>query len=299
VGFRELTTKHATALIDAEDLHHQIGDRGVRVADVRWYIGRPGAGRAAYDAGHIPGAIFVDLDTDLVEPGGFGAPGRHPLPDPSTFAQRMADLGLRDDDLVVAYDDAGGSIAARLWWMLDSLEHRGGVAVLDGGLPAWTRAGFGLSTETTQTAVSDARPLDLAQEWPRVIDRHELAQRLGEVTLLDVRAGERYRGEVEPIDPRAGHIPTALSAPTTASLHGDGRMRPPDELRRQFDAILNRDQPVVVSCGSGVTACHTALALRLAGRHDPILYVGSFSDWSRSDLPVATGPGPGSPEEVH
>jgi thiosulfate/3-mercaptopyruvate sulfurtransferase len=286
------------AVIDADELSALLGGPQVRVADVRWYMGQPGAGRAAYEAGHIPGAFFVDVDTDLADPSGFGAPGRHPLPAPGAFAQRMAELGIRDDDFVVAYDDAGGSIAARLWWMLDALGHRGGVAVLDGGLPAWTRAGWPLTSETPKPEVIDARPLDLAQEWPRVIDRDALAQRLSEVTLLDVRVGERYRGEVEPIDPRAGHIPTAVNAPTMANVDGEGRLRPADELWTRFDGTLTDGAQIVLSCGSGVTACHTALALRIAGLPDPILYVGSFSDGSRSDQRVATGEAPGSAEGV-
>src|SRR4051812_901124 len=124
-------------LIDATQLHERLRDQNVRIVDTRWYLNKPGAGRAAYDTGHIPTAIFLDLDMDLADPSGFGAPGRHPLPSPRAFAQRLGERGIGSDDFVVAYDDVGGTVAARLWWMLDNLGHRGGVAVLDGGLAAW------------------------------------------------------------------------------------------------------------------------------------------------------------------
>src|SRR3954454_5549684 len=261
---------------------------GVRVADVRWYLNRPGAGRAAYDAAHIPGAIFVDLDRDLAAPDGLGAPGRHPLPSPTVFAARLGSLGIGSQHFVVAYDDVGGTIAARLWWMLDNLGHKGGVAVLDGGIGAWIAAGHALSAETPQYPPAQ---LDLAHEWKNVIERDELAHRLGRVSLLDARAPERYRGELEPIDPAAGHIPTALSAPTTDNLLSDDHLKRGADLHRRYSAMAG-DRPVVTYCGSGVSACHNSLSMRIAGLPDPILYVGSFSDWSRSGMPVASGPEP-------
>ncbi|MHB8459712.1 MAG: sulfurtransferase [Candidatus Limnocylindrales bacterium] len=283
------------SLISSEALAERLTrPASVRVVDVRWYLGRRGDGRRAYDAGHIPGSIFVDLDTELVAPDG---PGRHPLPDPATFAERLGELGIGDDQLVVAYDDVGGWVAARLWWMLDDLGHRES-AVLDGGLPAWIAAGLPLSTDAS---VHPPAHLTLAPAWRRTIDRHELRRRLGSVTLLDARAGARYRGEIEPIDPVAGHIPTALSAPTDGNLTLDGRFRSPADLAARYAALGvpdGRDSgavDVVTSCGSGVSACHHALAMRVAGLPDPILYPGSFSDWSRSGLPVATGSEPGAP----
>ena len=256
----------------------------LRVADVRWYLNRPGDGRAAYDAGHIPGAIFLDLDADLSDPDGLGAPGRHPLPSPAAFASRLGSAGIASRHFVVAYDDAGGTIAARLWWMLDNLGHRGGAAVLDGGIGAWIAAGHPLSTSVPRYP---AEHLELADRWTNVIERDELRQRLGGVALLDARAPERYRGEVEPIDPAAGHIPTALSAPTSENLGPDGRLLTPAELRRRYSAMVG-DRSVVTYCGSGTSACHNSLSMRIAGLPDPILYVGSFSDWSRSGMPVAT-----------
>ena len=266
-------------LIEVDELHQRLDEPGVRVADVRWYLGRPTAGRDAYAQGHIPGAAFVDLDTDLADPAGFGAPGRHPLPSAASFARRLGQLGFGSDDLIVAYDDASGTIAARLWWMLDSLGHRGGVRVLNGGIQAWTAVGNELSTD--EPALPPVA-MELAGEWPRVIGRDALAANLGELTLLDVRAPERYRGEVEPVDPQAGHIPGALNAPTAGNLDGAGRLRDEAELRELYDGIRAGGQgTTIVSCGSGVTACHAALAMRLAGLPDPLLYVGSFSDWSR------------------
>jgi len=266
----------------------------IRVGDVRWYLGRPGAGRAAYEAGHIPGAVFVDLERDLTDPTGLGAPGRHPLPTPTAFRQRLEELGVGSDDFVVAYDDAGGTVAARLWWMLDNLGHRGGAAVLDGGIQAWAAAGHELSTAP---AAARTAQLELGDEWTGVVERHELAAPRGGLTLLDARAPERYRGEIEPVDPAAGHIPGALSAPTAANLDEAGRFLARDVLRARYETLA-RGRPVVAYCGSGVTACHNALAMRLAGLPDPILYAGSYSDWTRSGMPVATGAEAGALQEA-
>jgi thiosulfate/3-mercaptopyruvate sulfurtransferase len=277
-------------LISAEELAARLREPGLRIADVRWYVGEPERGRREYAEGHLPGAVFVDLDRDLAAADG---PGRHPLPEPTTFAARMAELGIGRDDLVVAYDDSLGTIAARLWWMLDNLGHDR-VALLDGGLKAWRAAGLPLSTEPlTPGAARD--PLVVPAAWSRVIDRRALIGRLDRVALLDARAPERYRGETEPVDPRPGHIPSAISAPARMSLDSDGRFLPPPELAERLTSAAPADRVIVVSCGSGVTACHTAFAFRLAGLPDPLLYPGSYSDWSRTDLPVATGSEPGEP----
>jgi len=293
-------------------------DRQVRIVDVRWYLGKPGAGRAAYDAGHLPGAVFLDLEGDLSDSDGFGAPGRHPLPSPAAFRRRLGEVGIGDEDLVVAYDDVGGWVAARLWWMLDDLGH-GAVAVLDGGLPAWVAAGYSVTSEAP-VLLPGPGP-GLANAWSNVMTRDELRARLGSVVLLDARAGPRYRGEIEPVDPVAGHIPTARNAPTDGNLGQDGRFLPAAELRARFEALgaagstaagsaaagagagstaagagaVAGPVEVVTSCGSGTSAAHHSLAMRVAGIADPILYVGSFSDWSRSGYPVATGPDPGDP----
>ena len=257
------------SLISVDELAARLDDPDVRIADVRWYLNRPGAGRAAYDAGHIPGAMCVDLDADLSAPDGYGAPGRHPLPTPQAFRQRLEELGVGSDDLVVAYDDSGGTVAARLWWMLDNLGHRGGAAVLDGGIQAWVAAGHEL---TTEPAAAHTARLELADEWTGVMERRELADRLGALTLLDARAPERYRGEVEPIDPVPGHIPTALSSPTALNLDPSGRFLDAAVLRARFDALIAPDRPVVTYCGSGTNACHNSLAMRIAGLSDPILF---------------------------
>lgn len=273
------------------------------VVDLRWYLGRAGDGRRAYLEGHLPGAIFLDLDADLADPNGYGAPGRHPLPDPEAFRARMASAGIGDGARVVGYDDVGGWVAARLWWMLDNLGfgRRGidgeWVGVLDGGIKAWVDAGLPLSAEVPPAPATPPR-LTLEGPWRGVIEREDLKRRLGLVALLDARAPERYRGEVEPVDPVAGHIPTAISAPFGANLDPSGRFRDPESLRARYlelEIAPAQEGDVIVSCGSGTSAAHHSLAMRVAGLPDPILYVGSYSDWSRSGEPVATGPEPGQP----
>jgi thiosulfate/3-mercaptopyruvate sulfurtransferase len=277
-------------LVTAEALAAHLDDPGLVVADVRWVLGQPGEGRRKYDAGHIPGAIYLDIDGDLV---GAEGPGRHPLPDPAVFAQRLARLGIGDDTFVVAYDDVGGWVASRLWWMLDDLGHSN-VAVLDGGWQAWTAAG--LPTDSVEpTPPAAPSKLTLAPSWRKVIDRETLRPKLGSLTLLDARAGERYRGELEPIDPVAGHIPSAKSAPTAGNIGPDMKFLPASELRARFESLgCFAPGGTVTSCGSGVSACHNALAMRIAGLPDPLLYPGSYSDWSRSGEVVAVGAEPGT-----
>jgi thiosulfate/3-mercaptopyruvate sulfurtransferase len=291
-------------LISAVALAARLDDPRVRAVDVRWVLREPGAGRRAYEAGHLPGAIFLDLDGALALPPGPGLPGRHPLPSPTDFAATLARVGIGSDDFVVAYDDVGGWVAARLWWMLDDLGHRGGEAVLDGGIQAWRAAGLPVTAEAPQVGPAEAPPA-LAERWSRVIGRDELKGRLGDVLLLDARGGPRYRGEVEPIDPYPGHIPTAVNAPTDGNLvEPSGRFLSPAELRVRYAALrvtgsaaeaASEEGDVVTSCGSGTSACHLSLAMRVAGLPDPLLYVGSYSDWSRAGEPVALGPDPGVP----
>ncbi len=270
-------------LITAQSLQDRLDDPSLRIADVRWWLNDRAKGRRDYAEGHIPGAVFVDVDADLAaEPG----PGRHPLPSPATFAARMAELGFDDTSTIVAYDDAGGTIAARMWWMLDDLGHAD-VHLLDGGIQAWVAAGGPMTAD-----VPAPRPgkLTLRDHWTRTIDREALEARLGSVSLIDARAPERYRGEVEPVDGVAGHIPTAVNRPSGGNLGPDGLFRAPAALRERFASL---DGEVVSYCGSGITACHNALAMRVAGLPDPTLYPGSYSDWTRAGWPVAIGEEPG------
>jgi thiosulfate/3-mercaptopyruvate sulfurtransferase len=208
------------------------------------------------------------------------------------FTARLGGLGIGTEDVVVAYDDGAGMTASRLWWMLDALGHRG-VRVLDGGIAAWRASGHPVTAGSGSPR--PAATLALASAWPRTIDRATLRERLGSLTLLDARAGERYRGEVEPVDPVPGHIPTALSAPTAQFVGDDGRMRPPAEIAERIASMGADTGEVVVSCGSGVTACHTALAMRVAGLQDPLLYPGSYSDWVKAGLPIVSGEAAGEP----
>ena len=255
-------------------------------ADVRWYLTEPGRGRDEYERAHIPGAIHVDLETHLTAPEG---PGRHPLPTREEFARTMGSLGIGDDDTVVAYDDVGGAVAARLWWMLRDIGHAS--FVLDGGIQAWTASNGTLTggVETRPAAV-----LSVRTGSTRTIDAPGLRTRLGTVTLLDARAPERYRGDVEPVDPVAGHIPTAVSAALTGNLDDALRFLPPNALRTRFEALgASTERDTVVYCGSGVNACHDALALLRAGFPEPILYPGAWSDWGSAGGAVVTGEEPG------
>ncbi|MGN6742468.1 MAG: sulfurtransferase [Amnibacterium sp.] len=269
-------------LISAPDLAARLP--GPVLLDVRWRLDRPD-GRPEYRAGHIPGAVFVDLETELAAPPSPGE-GRHPLPDPATLQAAARRWGIREGDEVVVYDDLGGMSAARAWWLLTDAGLA--VRVLDGGLAAWRAAGLPLEEGVVEP---DGGDVVLTPGRLPVIDL-EGAAAFGGV-LLDARAGERYRGEVEPIDPRAGHIPGAVSAPTAANLDADGRFLPAEVLRSRFEALGVRDgEPVAAYCGSGVTAAHEALALVLAG-FAPAIYPGSWSQWAnRADAPVATGPHP-------
>lgn len=266
-------------IVAAGWLAGHLDDPELRVCDCRWYLGEPERGRAAYLEGHIPGAIFVDLDRDLSATEG---PGRHPLPAPRTFAERVGELGIGPEHTVVAYDDRGGAVAARLWWMLGALGH-GRVFVLDGGLDAWTNAGGATATDVAAYRAT-RYPTDLVA-WPGVLDRLHVEREIGRRTLIDARAPERFRGESEPIDAAAGHIPGAVNIPYEGNLGPDGRMRSPTELRARY---AGADRPIVY-CGSGVTACHDILAMELAGLGRATLYPGSWSDWSASGGVIETG----------
>lgn len=256
----------------------------VVLLDVRWKLGGP-PGREEYLAGHLPGAVFVGLDTELAA---HGEPqdGRHPLPSIESLQAAARRWGIHEGDPVVAYDDNGGLAAARAWWLLRWAGFDD-VRLLDGGLAAWVAAGGALETEDT---VPEPGDVTLEAGHLATIDIDGAASYAG--VLLDARAAERYAGEVEPIDPKAGHIPGAVSAPTTDNLD-DGRFRPAAELRRRFEALGVRDGVAVAAyCGSGVTAAHEVVALAIAG-FDAALYPGSWSQWSNhDDRPVATGTAP-------
>lgn len=281
-------------LVSCAWLSGRIDDPGIRVVDTRWYLLEPGGGRRRYEEGHIPGAVFLDLDTDLSAPTG---PGRHPLPTPADFGALLGRHGIGNRHHVVVYDQGPGSIAARLWWMLRSSGHPG-VSVLDGGYGQWTGEG---NRTTTDEPEFQPVEFEVRQDFAPTIDRDSLRSRLGTVQVIDARPADRYRGENETIDPAAGHIPTSISAPTDGNLDGAGLFKPPALLARRFaDLGIDPAVPVVSSCGSGVTACHNILALHLAGRPEATLYPGSWSDWSTAGFPVATDPEPGPlPSAVH
>ncbi|HEY0830905.1 MAG TPA: sulfurtransferase [Candidatus Dormibacteraeota bacterium] len=266
-------------LVEAGWLHDHIDDKDLRVIDFRWYLsGR--SGRDEFLGGHIPGAVFLDLDKVTGTEGG----GRHPMPPAEQFQREMRLRGVDPDTKVVVYDDTGGSTAARLWFLLGYFGHRA-QAVLDGGLQAW-----GVPLEDEVEVFAPGRFTAREADRSRVLD-YDSVRNLRGVPLVDARAGERYRGEKEPIDPKAGHIPGALSAPFSGNLGPDGRFKSPDELRRRFEELGAQDGAVFY-CGSGVNATHDMLAMEVAGLPNARLYAGSWSDWSNRDAPVATGSEP-------
>ncbi|HEV2029462.1 MAG TPA: sulfurtransferase [Candidatus Dormibacteraeota bacterium] len=270
-------------LVNAEWLRDHRQDSDVRVIDFRWYL-LDRKGRDEYLRGHIPGAVFVDLEA-VTGPQDFNARGRHPLPTAEQFEVEMQRAGVSATTRVIVYDDAGSSVAARLWFLLGWFGHET-QAVLDGGVQAWGRP-----LETDLTSVGRGTFRSQEPDRSRILDFDEI-RALGGVPLLDARAGERYRGEKEPIDPKAGHIPGAISAPWMENLGPDGRFKSPAELRARF-AELGAADGAVVYCGSGVNATHDLLAMEVAGLHKGRLYAGSWSDWSNRDAPVATGKEPG------
>jgi thiosulfate/3-mercaptopyruvate sulfurtransferase len=260
------------------------GGPGPTLLDVRWHLGGP-PGIDSYRRGHLPAAVFTDLDRDLAGPPGAG--GRHPLPEPAAFQAAMRAAGVRQDRAVVVYDDADATIAARGWWTLRYYGHQD-VRVLDGGYRAWVSAGLAVTQAEPDPEPGDftARPGHMP-----VLDAVGARAIAATGRLLDARPAERYRGETEPIDPVAGHIPGAVSAPTIGNVTADGTFAGPAELAARFAALgVTRDGPAVGAyCGSGVTAAHEVLALALAGV-PAALYVGSWSNWvADPDRPVATG----------
>jgi thiosulfate/3-mercaptopyruvate sulfurtransferase len=283
-------------LIGAESLQELLGDERLAVVDCRFDLMLPAAGREAYLTAHIPGACYADLNGDLSAPIGPHT-GRHPLPHPKAFANRMGALGIGDDAQVVAYDDANGSFAARLWWMLRWVGHDA-VAVLDGGFQAWKSRGGAVQTGEGEcrarrlTVRNDACAAASAAD--SVASVADVAQALRDpaALLVDARAADRFAGLLEPIDSVAGHIPGAVNHPFTANLGADNRFLPAAELKRRWLLRLAGKEPgsVIAMCGSGVTACHNLLSLEVAGLPGAKLYAGSWSEWIRDPKrPVARG----------
>ncbi len=272
-------------LISATELCNRLGSPELRIVDVRASLTDPAAGRNLYLENHLPGAIFLSLEGDLSgEPETHG--GRHPLPDMFAFANTLQTHGVGDGAEVVVYDDSSGMFAARLWWLL---RYAGfdGAQVLDGGYAAWTAAGLPLTQEVPSPV---PQPLTLHLRPYLTATMTEVLAKLGDhrVKLFDARAPERYRGETEPLDKKAGHIPGALNKPFLENLE-DGHFKSPEALRSRFAEAEDADE-VILYCGSGVSAAHNALALEEADIKGAKLYVGSWSDWSSHDgNPIATG----------
>jgi thiosulfate/3-mercaptopyruvate sulfurtransferase len=277
-------------LVDVHTLAAELADPALRIVDCRFDLGDPDAGAALYRRGHIPGAVYCHLDADLSGP---RTPwtGRHPLPEPEALAATLGRLGIGAGVQVVGYDDSGGIYAARLWWLLRWLGHEA-AAVLDGGLAAWRAAGGPLLADAVLPA---PRHFEAAPRAAAYVSADEVAALLARnaCLLLDARSAERYEGRVEPLDPKAGHVPGAKHHHYARNLGGDGRFLPPAALRAAFGSLLGSRSPtaLVSMCGSGVTACHTLLALEVAGLAGARLYPGSWSEWCRDPArPIATGP---------
>lgn len=277
-------------LIDTESLHERRDQPGWRIIDCRFDLADPAAGERLYLGGHIPGAVFADLDRDLAAPAG-PRTGRHPLPDAATFQERLGELGVDNTTQVVVYDADNGALAARAWWLLRWAGHSK-VRLLDGGLAAWQRQGHELrgGPEPMVRKRFAAEPRS-----ELVLTTRELAEdptAVAAMRLVDARAAERFRGELEPIDPIAGHIPGSINLPLTESLNDDGTWKTKRSLEALWREVLGPDkaQAWAVMCGSGVTACHLVLSGLLAGYAEPRVYVGSWSEWIRDPArPIALG----------
>jgi thiosulfate/3-mercaptopyruvate sulfurtransferase len=278
-----------TTIIDTPLLHARLDDPAVVIIDARFNLFDVDEGRASYLQAHIPGAVYAHLDTDLSGPPVTDA-GRHPLPSPQALQALFSRLGVAADSQVVAYDQRDGVLAARVWWLLRYMGHQA-VAVLDGGWKAWTDAGYA-SVDGEQTRSASDFHGSPRRDWLITVDQVPAAR-----LLIDARDARRYRGEQEPLDPVAGHIPGAVNRFHGENLDADGRFLRPRELARSFADLLAGTpmEDAVYYCGSGVTACHGLLAACHAGLADGRLYAGSWSEWcSDPDRPVATGPEPGS-----
>jgi thiosulfate/3-mercaptopyruvate sulfurtransferase len=275
-------------LISAQALQGLLGSPGLLVVDCRYDMANRSFGRNAWQAGHVPGAVFASMDEDLAAPKRADS-GRHPLPTPADFARTLARWGFTPQSRVVAYDQGTGFAAARLWWMLRARGHQA-VQVLDGGWAAWVAAGGPLDAAAPQVQATAVEP----REFAGVASTAEVAAGIagGGITLFDARAADRFAGRNETVDPVAGHVPGAINMPYTGNLGADQRWLPADQLKARWAPIVAAAgaRPLVAMCGSGVTACHNLLALELAGVRSARLYVGSFSEWITDPArPVATG----------
>jgi len=281
--------RHFTTLVDANTLFGELSREDLRIFDCRFDLARVSWGESEYAAGHLPGALYLHLDRDLSSPI-TGDSGRHPLPDPDRFARCLGELGVDAHTQIVAYDQGNGAHAARLWWLARWIGLRN-VAVLDGGYAAWRAAGLPVDQSSPERRpTSLAVSLDPAA-WLSTAAVDELRLRPGNL-LVDARGPERFAGRAETIDPIAGHIPGARNHPFLANLGADGKFLPAAELRARFRTLLGSvpASALISMCGSGVTACHTLLALEHAGLAGARLYAGSWSEWIRDPhRPVATG----------
>lgn len=279
-------------LIVAEDLQEALGKRRTRVIDCRFDLADPAAGRRAYEQGHVPGAVFLDLDTDLAGPV-TGTSGRHPLPDPLALSRTLGLLGISRSHDIVVYDNSHGGIAARAWWILRWLGHDR-VRLLDGGLAAWVRLGLPLDSGVTTFDRVDYEPRVRNELVLTTQDLLTSAGGIAALNLFDARDAARYRGEQEPIDPVAGHIPGAHSLPFSDFVNEDGTWRPLEERGARILRALGgkRGADWSAMCGSGVTACHLAISGLEAGFREPRVYIGSWSEWIRDPhRPVAPAGG--------
>ncbi len=276
-------------LVSAEILQQHLDDPNWVILDGRFNLADTDAGYQAYQQGHIQGAQYVHLDQQLSSPI-TASSGRHPLPDPQALADWFGSVGIGADTQVVIYDDMGGAMAARCWWLLQTFGHQS-AAVLDGGLPQWQSQGFSVTSELTEAIPG---VFDCQWQSSAIIEVQVVQANLDKPTfqLVDSRAAERYRGEQEPIDPIAGHIPHALNRDLNLNLDEDGCFKPPQQLQREWQALLAGldGKSIVHMCGSGVTACHNQLAMEYAGLIGSRVYAGSWSEWiTDTKRPVATG----------
>ena len=288
--YKVFAVNNFSLLIKAEQLQAEIDDPGLRILDCRFVLSEPKAGREAYLNGHIPGAVYADLDKDLSAPVKAGT-GRHPLPDPTDFILTLGRLGISTETRVVVYDEGSGGVAGRAWWLLRWMGHEQ-VRLLEGGLSRWQELGLPVQSGDVSVATkqfSGSARSELVVETDEILGP---VSGVGSLTLVDARDEARYAGEFEPIDNIAGHIPGAVNLPFQQSLNTDGTWKTAAELREMWDRVLGGApiEPVNVMCGSGVTACHLIISARLAGLPEPRLYVGSWSEWIvDSSRPVATG----------